>query len=203
MTNSGRGVAGPWSPQHTPPPLTTRVLLVHPSSPELDSCKPSSISTSPLPSPAAVGDGSSGRGLAFRYLHLGDGDLHPFASLQAAFFGRTLACAKWGPLQLAHLATVCRHQWPFLTPHLSTGHRCSLVSCCSAHHPHLALVRSHLGSMWPQPLQRPHPTSGLTPRKPRPRSGDPEVAVLLAGSIDRSTRPQLQRPPTMPRWSYP
>ena len=84
---------------------------------------------------------------------MGEGDLHPSASLRAAFFFKqALACAKLGPPQLAHFATVCPHLWPFPTPHPSTGHRCSFVVCRPAHHPQRARLVNfpqHRKMPWP------------------------------------------------------
>lgn len=53
----------------------------------------------------ALDGGSSGGEVLPRCLHVGEGDLHPFASPRAAFFfEQALACVKWGPLQFAHFA---------------------------------------------------------------------------------------------------
>ena len=67
-----------------------------------------STSTPPLGVSRASVGGSSGGEVLPRCLHVGEGDLRPFASPRAALFvGQAFACTKWGPLQFAHLATVC------------------------------------------------------------------------------------------------
>ena len=153
---------GALGPLLTSPPLPPESSPSYSSipSPELDSCLISS-STSPSRASSVVVGGSSGREVSPRCLHLGEGDLHPFASPRAAFLGQAFACAKWGPLQFAHLVTVCQHQWPFLTLHPSTGHQRTVVACSSAHPPHLAVVRVHFELIRPQLLQWSHLTSGL------------------------------------------
>ena len=67
-----------------------------------------STTTPPSGVSSALAGSSSGGEVLPRCLHVGEGDLHPSAPPRAAiFFGQAFACAKWGPLQFAHLATVC------------------------------------------------------------------------------------------------
>ena len=78
----------------------------------------------------------------------GDGHLHLLASRLASLFLRhTLACAKWGPQQLMHLATTCAHAFPLPAKHPSTGHLCLSVWRSPA-----ASISGAAASMWPHGL---------------------------------------------------
>ena len=67
-----------------------------------------STTTPPSGVSSALDGSSSGGEVLPRCLHVGEGDLHPFASPWAAIsFAQAFACAKWVPLQFAHMATVC------------------------------------------------------------------------------------------------